>query len=62
MTDNLNMSVCFRRICTAESNGERFCSERCEQLYTPKKRINPFDEGAAHREQYNRARIIHNDR
>jgi hypothetical protein len=56
------MTACRRRICTAETDGEPFCSERCERLYSPTRRRGPFDEAADHREQYNRARVINNDR
>jgi len=50
------MTTCRRDICTAETNGNPYCSERCEEMATFRPNVDP------HTEDYNRSRVINNDR
>ena len=50
------MTECRRDICTADSDGGPYCSDRCERMATHRPTVDP------HTEAYNRARVINNDR
>jgi len=50
------MTECRRDICTADSDGKPYCSDRCEAMATHGPTVDP------HTEDYNRARVINNDR